>query len=77
MRTEEINANGTRRDFLNGRLTLEVNRPIRRPDDEGRLEIEEGHWGLDDDSGWVRVERVVRPMKRRENKYQLHRNAIK
>jgi len=41
---------------------MEVNRPSRKPDNEGRLEIDEVHWGLDDGSGWVRVERVVRPV---------------
>jgi len=40
---------------------MEVNRPSRRPDDEGGLEIEGAHWGLVDGSGWVRVERWVRP----------------
>ena len=42
------------------RLTLEVNRPSRWPDDEGGLEIEGVHWGLVDGGGWVRVERWVR-----------------
>ena len=42
------------------RLADHVNRPSRRPDDEGGLGIEWVHWGLVDGSGWLRVERWVR-----------------
>ena len=42
---------------------MEVNRPSRRPDEQGGLEIEGVHWGLVDGSGWVRVERLVRQEK--------------
>ena len=47
---------------LRGALTLEVNRPSCGPDEEGGLEIKGDHCGLVDGSGWVRVERWVRPL---------------